>query len=801
MRRVFVLFVALFSVASTLKADEGMWLLPQMERVNYSAMKQMGLKLTAEQIYSATRPSIKDAVVIFGGGCTGEIVSPDGLLFTNHHCGFSSIQMLSSIDNDYLKDGFWALDRNGELPVPGLSVKFIRAIVDITPEVLGNVPSISSGEERDKIIGENIKSIINDFNDYKLFIPRITLLFSGGEMDGAESLLSSLEEVRGVDGVRVTLDGEFTVVDIALSPSLSNRNAAKSHNTISQIVASSDIASRLVDLSPLYNDFKSLGNSISIKPFFGGNQYFMFITDSYSDVRLVGAPPQSIGKFGGETDNWMWPRHTGDFSIFRVYAGEDNRPAKYSAKNRPYQSEEYLKISTAGYDIGDFTMILGFPGSTSRYITSYEVDELLEITNPQRIAIREARQDILKERMAQDDKVRIQYASKYATSSNYWKNAIGMSRGLRRLEVKDKKLAEQEAFQAWAVANTLPQEGYIDALSLIKEGKEGSASLYASLQYLSEAAVIAMNFTSIIRGLDPKLVTGVPRKERGEIARGIERLYKDYDAATEREVSVKMLQMMMVNMEHKPALFAEVIEGEFSGDVERYVDYIYDNSHFATQQRATDFVMNFSSRSEFEADPAVKLTSAIYAQMAELSGKIEPFEDMVDEGSRKYIAGRMMQNPDKRFYPDANFTMRLTYGQVLPYSPQDGVLYNHITTLKGVVDKEDVDNPTEFTVEPRLKEIYHSEDYGTYIDKSGVMAVNFLSNNDITGGNSGSPVLNSRGELIGLVFDGNWEAMSGDIAFESELQRSISLDIRYMLLIIDKYAGARWILDELEIVD
>ncbi len=703
------LFLTLCAAAVSLAAvaDEGMWLLPYLKKMNIEEMQKMGLELTAEDIYSVDQSSLKDAIVIFGGGCTGEIVSPNGLLFTNHHCGYGSIQALSSVGADYLKDGYWAMSNEEELPAAGLSVKFIRQIVDVTPEIVGNVPSIAGEKERNEIVAKNIEALKKQYQK------------------------------------------------------------------------------------------KNKGMVVGVTPFFGGNQYFLFVMEQYNDVRLVGTPPTSIGKFGGETDNWMWPRHTGDFSIFRVYAGKDNRPANYSPENVPYQADSYLKISTAGTEIDDFAMIMGFPGSTQRFMTSFEIDYMLEVTNPQRISIRGERQDILMEDMLSSDKIRIQYSNKYAGSSNYWKNAIGMSRGLKKLNVKAQKEAQEESYQQWAAANTLPQERYIDALSLIENGVKEGWDAGASYEYLSEAILRAMEINSIAN--TATRIASAKKLKADAFDKPFAAFYKDYNEATDRKVSKRMLQMVKENAKELPSVFADVIDAEFGGDTDAYVEYLYNNSVFANEQKAGEFAKNFDKQT-LESDPAVIFSKSVMAKMRELSEVRNVSREKIAEGHRLYIAGLMMQQPDKAWASDANFTIRLTYGKVLPYSPADGVLYQHYTTLKGVIEKEDPTNPVEFTVDDRLKEIYNTKNYGEYADKNGDMPVGFLSNLDITGGNSGSPIMNGRGELIGLAFDGNWEAMSGDVAFEPDLQRTISVDVRYVLMVIDKFAEAGWLLEEMEIV-
>ena len=707
MKKLF-LFAAAAVLARTAYADEGMWLLPYLHKMNIKDMKAKGCELSAEEIYSLNRTALKDAIVIFGNGCTGEVVSPEGLVFTNHHCGYASIQELSSVDHDYLKDGFWAMSNAEELPAPGLTVRFIRQIADVTADLLGNVPNIASEEERAKIIGENTKA-------------------------------------------------------------LSDKLAAEHP-----------------------------GMQIQIKDFFGGNQYFAFVIEEFTDVRLVGAPPSSIGKFGGETDNWMWPRHTGDFSIFRIYAGKDNKPAAYSPDNVPYKPVKHLKVSLDGYEENDFTMIMGFPGSTERYMTSYEIDQMLDVTNPQRIFIRGERQAILKEDMAASDKVRIQYASKYAGSSNYWKNSIGMSRGIRKLDVKGKKQAQEAEFQKWAEANTLPEEGFIDALPLIEEAVGEQTPILATRQYISEA------FLSAIEALGPAsymvfgLNDSMTDEQRAAVRERMENFYKDYNMPTDRKVAKRMLRIARENMRNLPSIYEEVIDKEFGGDIDAYVDDFYARSAAVDPGKFYALLDDYSAEA-VENDPAVVLFKSVREKFTEGEEAFEAARRKFDRGHRLYIAGLMRMQPEKAWASDANFTIRLTYGQVLPYDPADGITYDYYTTLKGVMEKENPDN-AEFVVPAKLKELYKAGDFGRYANDKGEMPVAFLANCDITGGNSGSPIMNGRGELIGLAFDGNWEAMSGDVAFEPELQRTISVDVRYVLFIIDKFAGAGWLLDEMEIV-
>ena len=621
----FMLFLTAAILSWSAAADEGMWLLPYLQKMNIGDMKAKGCQLTAEDIYSVNHGSLKDAIVIFGNGCTGEVVSPEGLVFTNHHCGYGSIQALSSVEHDYLKDGFWAMSNEEELPAPGLTVTFIRRIIDVTPEVLGNIPSIAKGEERSEMEDKNIEALY--------------------------------EKLRA----------------------------------------------------------ENPGMTINIQPFFGGNQYFAFVMEVYRDIRLVGTPPTSIGKFGGETDNWMWPRHTGDFSIFRIYAGKDNRPAEYSEENVPYKAEEFLKVSLDGYKADDFTMIMGFPGSTERYMTSYEIDEMFQVSGPQRIDIRGARQDILKEDMAASDKVRIQYASKYDMSSNYWKNTIGMIRGIDRLKVKSRKESAENAFQLWAIRNSSSEEEYNLALGMIFQAVEQNKPLLGPLQYLEEAMLNAVEIITpaytAYEILGQKMKEAEAREELKEFYAGF---YKDYNEPTDRKVAKKMIRMVRWNVKDLPEVLSSVIDTEFGGDIDAYVDYLYDNSVFVSEQRALS-----ATPEQIEYDPAFILASSVIDKMNEWNRK--SMDNRVEKmfGQYLYIRGLMERQPERAWYPDANFTIRLTYGRVLPYRLETGGVSDWYTTLDGVMAKEDTTS-TEFIVPRRLKELFvRSEGLRTLCQREG----------------------------------------------------------------------------------
>ncbi len=706
MKKLIVSAIAMLLTLSTF-ADEGMWLLPLLKKLNLADMKAKGLELSAEDIYAVNKSSLKDAIVIFGNGCTGEIVSSNGLLFTNHHCGFGNIQALSSVEHDYLKNGFWAMNNAEELPAPGLQVTFIRHIEDVTKKALKGVDESMTNEERSEKVTKNV-----------------------------ENLKAKMEK-------------------------------------------------------------KYEGKSITIKDFFGGNQYFMFVTEIYKDVRLVGTPPYAIGKFGGETDNWMWPRHTGDFSVFRVYAAPDGKsPAEYSPENVPYQAEKYLTISTEGYKEGDYAMIMGFPGTTTRYMTSYEIDKMLTVDNPNRIYIRGERQNILKVHMAADDAIRIKYASKYASSSNYWKNSIGKSRGVEKLGVKGQKAAQEEAFTAWVNGDPKRVEKYGQALPLIKKYVEEGTPYESDAQILSETIFRAAE----ILNASTTFYNAYRRTEDFDKAVGAaKKFYKDYDESVDRLVTCRMIEVLreMIPAERRPQSLA-VIDTEWGGDVKAFTENLFETSLFANEQKflgaaaASDVAL-------FENDPALVIMRDASALYNDLLAKVRPLKADYNKGHRLYIKGLMEMQPEKSFYPDANFTLRLTYGTILPYSPADGVEYKYYTTINGVVAKEDPKNPVDFTVDEGLKRLYAEKNWGGYADADGTLHTCFLSTNDITGGNSGSPIMNGKGELIGLAFDGNWEAMSGDIAFEPNVQRTINVDIRYVLWCIDTLGGASWLLEEMNI--
>ncbi len=715
MKKLTLLLLALLiSFAGLVKADEGMWLLPLIKKLNIEKMQSMGLKLTAEDIYSVNHASLKDAVVIFGGGCTGELISDQGLLLTNHHCGYGAIQELSSIENNYLENGFWARSPEEEIPAPGITVTFLKHMEDVTPQIMAGLTDEMTETERAMKIRE-------------------------------------------------------------LSNAITDSAAGDTH-------------------------YKTM-----VRDFFGGNQFFLVVYEVYSDVRFVGAPPSSIGKFGYDTDNWMWPRHTDDFSLFRVYAAPDGKPAEYAPENKPLKPAYHLPISLNGYEKGDFAMTLGFPGSTDRYLTSWGIKERKDIFNRALIVPRGIKQGIWEQSMQSSDKIRLQYASKFSRSSNYWKNSIGMNRGIENLHVIDQKQALERDFANWVNAKPERKEKYGAVLPGLQEAYSGREANYLAMNYIRETMIrgteilaFATNALPLERALeknDPQAIETVSNNLKQEA----KAFYKDYDAATDQKVMASLLKLYYNDIEPRfyPSFYEDIKTGQ-PGAFEDFTNELFKKSIFVSPEKLNDFLAKPKLKKLLK-DPAYKAALSTMEMYRSLSESLRETNQTIDKYNRLFISGLMEMNPNKVYYPDANFTMRLSYGTVSDYEPRDAVVYKYYTTLKGVMEKEDPDN-FEFTVPAKLKELYHSKDYGPYADKDGTMHVNFTTNNDITGGNSGSPVINGNGELFGIAFDGNWEAMSGDITFENDLQKCINVDIRYVLFIIDKFAGAKNLIDEMTLV-
>ncbi|MDL2221407.1 S46 family peptidase [Parabacteroides sp. OttesenSCG-928-N08] len=718
--RKLILCVCLAAMLLPGRADEGMWILPLLNQQKEIDMKALGLKLDAADIYNPDGSSLKDAVVIFGGGCTGEVVSPDGLILTNHHCGYGQIQQHSSLEHDYLTDGFWASSRDKELPNPGLSVTFIEAIEDVTEYVNGELAK------------EEDTNILN--------------------------FLST----RYLD------------------------NLAKQR-----------VGERFLTENP--------GTVVEIRSFYGGNVFYMFTMKRYSDVRLVGAPPSSIGKFGGDTDNWIWPRHTGDFSIFRVYADKEGNPAPYSPDNVPLRPKRWLKISLKGYQENDFAMMVGFPGRTYKYYTSWEVVERRDIDNTVRITMREKRQEAMLAEMTKDPLVNIQYASKYTGSTNSYKSAIGMNWAIDKRHFEEVKRKEQEKLLQWAKENNKPE--YEEALELMEQIIHERKDLRFRSWMLDEALLRSVEFAKVPIEVDSLITTlkGKDKQLQQEQLTLLDAAYrrfanKDYSRLVDRKVSKVMIKEYLEKVPYRsrPAYF-QVITKKFDDDVDRFVDYLFDRSIYGSDANFAAFMKKPTAKA-LQNDPMIRFAKSLREEQKALTLALADFDADHALAHRSYVKGLLEMYKENANFPDANFTLRVTYGSIKGYSPRDCEYFGHQTTLDGVMEKENP-NDREFEVAPRLKELFISKDFGKYANVDGNMPVAFCATTHSTGGNSGSPVLNGNGELIGINFDRNWEGVGGDIQYLPDFQRSIIVDIRYVLFVIDKYAGASYLLDEMEIID
>ncbi|MBR1872893.1 MAG: S46 family peptidase [Bacteroidales bacterium] len=706
MKKVFLTMVAALTLAATALADEGMWLLPFLKQYNAKDMKALGCKLSPKDIYDINHSSLKDAIVQFGGGCTGEMISDEGLLVTNHHCGYSSIQKLSSSEHNYLEDGFWAMTRAEEIPVPGLTVTFLESMTDVT-------------------------AVMNAA--YEAALP-----------EGEEAA----ENARNAAGDKLVEDAEAAVE----------------------------------------------GSSAEIASFYNENVYYLIVYKVYRDIRFVGAPPASLGKFGGETDNWMWPRHTCDFSMFRVYAGADNQPAEYSDSNLPYHPRKSLTISLKGVKERDFSFIMGYPGRTQRFQTAAQLENMMAGYGIS-VKARTVRQKAMLEGMESDPSIRLKYANKYASSANGWKKWQGEQLAFDKLDIIGREKAREKEFMDWVEGDPVRVQKYGDALERITAATEASAPANAKYTLIVES-LYSIGTNSVLGAYSRALRSAL--RESADTAAAVatakeaaKALFKDWDTPTEKSMAEAMLEFYRENAAQEDYL-DEI--GDFANmDFGEYVDWLFDNSRFADPARLDEIEYMPLS------DPAVTLFNAIVGKIMGYYPQLMGSQDALRKGSRDFTAGQLEWKKGEPSYPDANFTMRLTYGSVLPYSPKDGVLYNHYTTLNGVMEKEKPDD-YEFRVPARLKALYKARDYGQYADKDGRLPTCFLTNNDITGGNSGSPVMNAKGQLIGLAFDGNWESMSSDVMFEPDLQRCICVDIRYVLFIVDKFGGAGYLLDEMKIV-
>ena len=704
----------LLAVSFTTRADEGMWLLHMLKKINEAEMQQMGLNLSAEDIYSINEASLKDAIVMLNGGmCTAEVISDQGLVLTNHHCAYGSIQSFSSPDHDYLTDGFWAYSKDQEMAIEDFEVSFLVRIEDMTAKVLAGVTDEMSEEERSAMIGQAMKEA----------------------------------EAAAVEGT------DFTA---------------------------------------------------QVKSFFYGNEFYLFVYNTYRDVRLVGAPPESVGKFGGDTDNWMWPRHTGDFSLLRIYADQDNNPADYAADNKPFTPKRHLKVSMDGVAADDFTMIMGYPGSTDRYLSSFGVQQAIDVYNPSVVEVRDVKLKAMKKHMDADKAVRIQYASKYASTANYWKYYIGQTKGLKRLNVYGKKKSLEDRFQKWVAKDPKREAKYGEAIPMISAYYEATEPNVKANVYALEAGLIGADITLFAWRFNRTFEAAMAQEDeakRTEILSSFistaDDFYKDYNFDTDKDVFINLMTLYKENIssDNLPSIFA-LIDKKYKGSVQRFADEMYKKSIMTDRTRLNDFIMK-PNRKKFDKDLAIMNALAMIEKYR--ASFNSPAQDKYDRGYRLFVDGIRKMDPDYKFSPDANSTMRLSYGKVDGYYAADAVHYDFITTAQGILDKHNPNDP-EFVMPSTLIELLKKRQYGKWADENGELVVCFISGNDITGGNSGSPVLNANGDLIGLAFDGNWEAMSGDIAFEPELQRTISVDIRYVMFIIDKMAGAQNLIDEIDFV-
>ena len=695
--------------AAVVYADEGMWMLGDLNKETRRTMKELGLELTAKQLYDPARPSLKDAVVSFGGFCSGVVVSRDGLVFTNHHCGFSSIRQHSTVEHDYLRDGFVARSHEEELPCPELYVRFLVRQENVTKRVLSAVrPGM---DESDRSM--------------------------------------AIDSVMWVIGHEV-----------------------------------------------MEKDSTTVG---SVDAYYGGNEFWLSVYRDYTDVRLVFAPPSSIGKFGWDRDNWEWPRHTGDFSVFRIYADRDNRPAPYSPDNVPYRAASVAPISLDGYHEGSFCMTLGYPGSTDRYLSSYGIEERLLHTNQAQIDVRGVKQAIWKREMDRRDSIRLMYASKYSESSNYWKNSIGMNRAVRRLHVLDKKRALERELQQWIDSKPRERKQLSTLLSDLEKNYRARRETNRAEAYFIEAFLNGPELVQL--ALD--ILNFDFEAEQEQVVAGLKALverYANLDLGIDKEVFAAMLDVYRdkVDTLYLPPMY-HAIDSLFGGNSRAYVDDLYARSEITTPRGLKRFLERDSTYNLYE-DPAVTLGIDLITKFFELTYQgYGPSREIV-RGERLFNAAVRRMYDDRNFYPDANSTLRLSFGTVRGYEPFDGAVYNYYTTVQGVLEKAKsyADDP-DFQVQPKWLELLSSGDFGRYADRDGQMKVCFISDNDITGGNSGSAMFNERGELLGLAFDGNWEAMSSDILYEPELQRTVGVDIRYVLFVIEKYGKAAHLIRELQV--
>ena len=719
MKKLLLLIVFLITSITTF-AGEGMWI-PMLLQYNEKEMQEMGMRITADDIYSINHSSMKDAVVLFGGGCTGEIVSDQGLLLTNHHCGFDWIQKHSTIEHDYLTDGFWAMTMEEELPCPGLTAKMLRNMEDVTEKVLYGITDETTDEERAKIIKENINNIIE---------------------------------------------------------------SAKTGTKY----------------------------ELSVESFYIGNQYFLMYNEVFKDVRMVGAPPSNIGKFGGDTDNWVWPRHTGDFSIFRIYVSPDGEPVDYNENNVPYTPDYHFTISLKGVEEGDFTFVFGYPARTNEYLPAVAVNQEANVVYPVVVDLRTKILDIYNKYQEKDPKVRLQYASKHADIGNGWKKWMGVIEGIHSFKGIEKKQAFEEAYNEWCMASRSRMK-YMHALRDMAPAYEEYEKYRMATTYLTEAgfSIELFNFASVfdqMTGIDkntPKAEIDELVEEMRSTAAGF---YKDYYMPIDKEVAATMLKAYRDAQpeDFRPEILNE-IDKKYKGNVEAYVDDVFKKSMFTSAEKVNKFLDEFkpSQAKKIEKDPAyVAYRSMISFYLENVRAKSAECNTKINNLRRVYMEGQMKMipevYPERNLYPDANFTLRVTYGKVGGFKPKDAVTYRYYTTLDGIMQKENPDI-YDYVVTDRLHELYEAKDFGRYADKDGSMHVAFIAGNHTTGGNSGSPILNANGELLGLNFDRTWEGTMSDLVYDPSICKNISVDIRYVLFLIDKYAGCTRLIDEMTIAE
>jgi len=718
MKKLVLISSILLSVLIT-KADEGMWLLSLINK-NYQKMQEMGLTLSVEDIYSINHASMKDAVVIFGGGCTGEIISDKGLLLTNHHCGYGAVQALSTPQNNILANGFWAKTFSDELPCEGLMVSFFIRMEEVTDLILADLNDALSEQERQEIILERAKELEKENNDNNKYMVRVANMFNG-------------------------------------------------------------------------------------------NAYYMFIYQTFKDIRLVGVPPESLGKFGGETDNWTWPRHTADFSLFRVYTDKEGNPATYAEDNIPLTPKWFFPISTSGMKEGDFAMIIGFPGTTDRFLTSYGVKMAIEEKNPTIVKVRDTKLASWRSFRTKDPVIDLQYASKYAGISNYWKYYIGQTQQLINNQVIEKKKQIENDFFAWTNSNNKIE--YFSVLPDIASAYNEISKL-EKFNVLYQQAVfggpeifsLAGQYNSVydlLKKQETDTLTNSEKKQLenrlNSIKSRLENFFKNYNTKVDKVTTAKLFELFYneTTPEQRPQIFNDAVLDN-AKDFNKLTEVLFFNTMLADRDLIENFLQNPNIQ-DIEDDMAFVWYKAFNDLYKKIREPLVLQNELLNKSNRLFIKGLLEMNPDKLYAPNANSQIRLTYGKVGGYPIKDGLSANYYTTLDGVIAKEDP-NSREFNIPDKFKMLHQNKEYGQYAE-NGKLHVCFLTDNDITGGNSGSPVINGKGELIGCAFDGNWEAMSGDIFFEPVLQRCINVDIRYILFIIDKFGDAKHLIDEMKLVN